>query len=374
MACAIIAAAGKGSRAGISKNKVLAKIDGKRVIEWAVDAFLAVEEISRVIVCASREDFKEIEGIFRGREKVKVVLGGETRMQSVYNGLIEAEGCDIALIHDGARPFVSQKVIKDCIESVRRCGSGVASIPMTDTVCEVDGGFIAGFIDRKKLFHVQTPQGFLYKDILAAYKKAGSREEFIDDSSVYLKYFGRPRICEGSRENVKLTFLEDFCRIKSELRVGTGYDSHRFYEGRKFMLGGVEIGFDKGLLGHSDGDALLHAIIDSMFSAAGLSDIGTHFPDTCSEYEGISSMKLLAACHKEVEKAGFKVANVSAAVLCQRPKLAPYIPRMRENIANALGIDPLRVGISAKTNEGMEFVGEGEGIAVLASCLLQRLF
>lgn len=374
MVCAIIAAAGKGSRSNLSKNKVLARINGRRVIELAVEAFLKVEEIGRVIVCASQEDYEEMKAIFEGREKVKVALGGKTRTQTVYNGLIEAEGCDTVLIHDGARPFVSEKVIKDCIESVRKYGSGVAAIPMTDTVCEADGGVIRGFLDRQKLFRIQTPQGFRYKDILKAYSKTGGGEEFTDDSSVYLKYFGNPRICEGDNRNAKLTFWEDFCKADGDFRVGTGYDSHRFCEGRKFILGGVEIDFEKGLLGHSDGDALLHAVIDSMFSAAGLSDIGSHFPDTSPDFKGADSMKLLAACRKEVEEAGFTVANVSAAVLCQRPKLAPYIPKMRENIAGALSIDPSRVGISAKTNEGMGFVGESEGIAVLASCLLQKIF
>ena len=373
MVCAIIAAAGKGSRAGLQKNKILFSIDGKKVIERTVSAFLGVEEISRVIICASGEDIGEIKEIFRDEEKVEVVLGGENRTQSVYKGLSSAKGCDIVLIHDGARPFVSPEIIKECIESVRQHGSGIAALPVTDTLCVAEDGYISGYRERTGHYYIQTPQGFLYDEIMAAYRKIKEGEEFTDDSSVYLKYHGRPRIAKGGRENIKITFAEDFAATGNrDMRTGTGYDSHRFCEGRKFILGGVEIDYEKGLLGHSDGDALLHAIIDSLFSAAGLSDIGSHFPDTSPEYKGADSLKLLQMCRDEVYSAGYRAVNVSAVIMCQWPKLAPYIPKMRENIAKALGTDTACVGISAKTNEGMGFVGQGEGITVIANCLLEK--
>jgi 2-C-methyl-D-erythritol 2,4-cyclodiphosphate synthase len=156
------------------------------------------------------------------------------------------------------------------------------------------------------------------------------------------------------------------------IRVGLGYDVHKLVEGRKLILGGVDIPYEKGLLGHSDADVLLHAITDALFGAAALGDIGSHFPDTDPRYKGADSLKLLEACGTELREYGWKIGNIDAVIVAQRPKLLPYVPQMRENIARVLGIDISQVSVKGKTEEGLGFTGSGEGMAVHAVCLLEK--
>ena len=156
------------------------------------------------------------------------------------------------------------------------------------------------------------------------------------------------------------------------IRVGLGYDVHKLVEDRKLILGGVDIPYEKGLLGHSDADVLLHAITDALFGAAALGDIGSHFPDTDPRYKGADSLKLLEACGAELREYGWKIGNIDAVIVAQRPKLLPYVPQMRENIARVLGIDISQVSVKGKTEEGLGFTGSGEGMAVHAVCLLEK--
>ena len=156
------------------------------------------------------------------------------------------------------------------------------------------------------------------------------------------------------------------------IRVGLGYDVHKLVEGRKLILGGVDIPYEKGLLGHSDADVLLHAVTDALFGGAALGDIGSHFPDTDPRYKGADSLKLLEACGRELREKGWKIGNIDAVIVAQRPKLLPYVPQMRENIARVLGIDVSQVSVKGKTEEGLGFTGSGEGMAVHAVCLLEK--
>ncbi len=156
------------------------------------------------------------------------------------------------------------------------------------------------------------------------------------------------------------------------IRVGYGYDVHRLVEGRKLILGGVDIPFEKGLLGHSDADVLLHAITDALFGAAALGDIGSHFPDTDPRYKGADSLKLLEACGRELWEQGWRISNIDSTIVAQRPKLLPYVPQMRENIARALGLEVSQVSVKGKTEEGLGFTGTGEGMAVHAVCLIEK--
>jgi len=156
------------------------------------------------------------------------------------------------------------------------------------------------------------------------------------------------------------------------IRVGLGYDVHKLVEGRKLILGGVDIPYEKGLLGHSDADVLLHAITDALFGGAALGDIGSHFPDTDPRYKGADSLKLLEACGRELREKGWKIGNIDAVIVAQRPKLLHYVPQMRENIARALDIDVGQVSVKGKTEEGLGFTGSGEGMAVHAVCLIEK--
>jgi 2-C-methyl-D-erythritol 4-phosphate cytidylyltransferase/2-C-methyl-D-erythritol 2,4-cyclodiphosphate synthase len=369
---AILAAAGKSVRCR-GKNKLFENIAGETVLRRAARNFLLCPEISEIIIAAAGGYIDKIKELFAGEEKpVKVICGGAARADSVFSALIAAEGADIVLIHDGARPFVTAEMIDECIECVKQYGSAVPALPVSDTVKRAQDGYLTQSVDRDGLYAVQTPQGFYYKDILKAYKSIESGETFTDDSSVYAKFIAPPKLYKGNARNLKITYAEDLMNnCENSYRCGTGYDSHRFESGRKFILGGVEIPFDKGLSGHSDADALCHAVCDALLSAAGLSDIGSYFPDTDLKYRGANSIDLLKECRRAAEEKGCSVCNVSAVINCQQPRLSPYIGKMKENLASALNINADDIGISAKTNEGMGFTGRGEGVFVIANCLLK---
>ena len=370
--CAIVCAAGKGERAGFSKNKLLVPVGGRTVLERTVSAF-DFPGIEEILVTASEEDREEISRLFAGFPKVRVVSGGATRTQSVFRALGENR-CDIVLVHDGARPFVSRRCIENCIRSVKTFGSGICAVPSVDTVALADeNGAIASVPPRNRAYSVQTPQGFFAEELLGAYRKAlAGGGEYTDDSSVYAAFVSPPRLCEGSRDNKKLTYPEDFS--DGFARTGIGIDTHAFGKPQDFiLLAGVKIPSDSGLVAHSDGDVLVHAVMDAMLSAAGLKDIGHYFPDTDERWSGADSMNLLAEVRRKILAEGFAVKNLSVAVLAEKPRLAKYIDAMRLSLADALGLDPAAVGISAGTNEGLGYVGEGKGITVYADVLLKSL-
>ncbi len=368
--CAIICAAGRGSRAGFAKNKLLVPFQGATPLEKSVEAF-CFPSIDEVIITASAEDYEEISLLCKKYANAKVVLGGETRTRSVYNGLKET-AADIVLIHDGARPFVSREVIEGCLQSVKSAGSGVCAIECRDTVATVEKGKIIGVPDRASLRLIQTPQGFFRENLLYAYERAfeEGRVAFTDDSSLFSAYCGAPRICAGDVKNVKLTYAEDFAPA---YRCGFGVDTHAFGKKQDYiLLGGVKIPGDSGLIAHSDGDVLVHAVMDALLSAAGLKDIGHYFPDTEEKWKGASSMAMLQEVLSLIGEQGFVPVNLSVAVQAEKPRLAKYIDQIKNSLSGALQIDPTCVGVSAGTNEGLGYVGEGKGITVNAYALIKE--
>ena len=371
---AVIPAAGAGSRAGFDKNKILQKMGGASVLWRTVSAFAQNENIAGIAVCANKNERAEIGRELCGFAKVLYADGGSTRTESVKNALevLAALPCppDYVLIHDAARPFVSQKIIDDCVKTVRAHGSAVCALPCTDTLVHAQNGIIAGSYDRETAFTLQTPQGFGFAELLAAYRKITPADSFTDDSGVYAKYVAPPFLFMGEKRNIKLTFREDFAM--NETRTGIGVDTHAFGAERKYIvLGGVRIDAPTGLHAHSDGDVLCHAVMDALLSAAGLADIGHHFPDTDPQYKGADSLALLAKVRELIENEGFTVGNISAAIVAEAPKLAPHIQKMKQNIADVLQISERAVGISAGTNEGLGYLGRGEGITVVANALIR---
>lgn len=323
-------------------------------------------------MASSAEDFEEITALCGAFTRTSVVLGGDTRGQSVYNAL-QAIQTDIVLIHDGARPFVERKTIEDCIESVKAFGSGICAVPCTDTIAVVDGDYIKSVPDRKALFQIQTPQGFFRENITFAYTRAFETENtaFTDDSSVFAQYCGKPKLCAGARENIKITHAEDF--EKSTVRCGFGVDTHAFGKKQDYiLLAGVKIPSESGLIAHSDGDVLVHALMDALLSAAGLRDIGFHFPDSDVKWKNANSMEMLALVIGLLDKQGYAPQNVSIAIQAEKPRLAKYIEDMKNSLASALKLDPTAIGITAGTNEGLGYVGEGKGITVHAYALLKN--
>lgn len=369
--CAVICAGGKGFRAGFEKNKLLIPLNGERVLKKTLSAF-DFPAIDEIVVTASQDDLAEVTELCAAFPRTRVVLGGETRSHSVYNALKTARS-DIVLIHDGARPFVTQAAIEDCIQSVKAYGSGICAVPVTDTIAVGENGYIQSVPDRNALWQIQTPQGFYRENILFAYDRAFENDtlaSFTDDSSVFAVYCGKPRLCAGARENIKLTYAQDFDKTAS--RCGFGVDTHAFGKAQDYiLLAGARIPSDSGLIAHSDGDVLAHAVMDALLSAAGLRDIGFYFPDADPSYKGADSMKLLAKVLSLINERGFHVQNLSVAIQAEKPRLSKYIDEMKNNLASVLRVDPTAIGITAGTNEGLGYVGEGKGITVHAYALLK---
>ncbi|MDO4564415.1 MAG: 2-C-methyl-D-erythritol 2,4-cyclodiphosphate synthase [Clostridia bacterium] len=360
----ILLCAGASQRMGFCK--LTAPLFGRSAIERSAEALLkgGVDELVFVVSEATAE------AVDRLNLPKTVVFGGERRQDSVRNGLCAACG-DIALIHDAARCFVSPELVRQTIESAAQYGSGVAALPVTDTILRE--GKPAAAVPREGLWRMQTPQTFDYQGIKNAYT---IDMDATDDASLFAASGGRLHFVLGSEDNFKLTAPADWERayalLSRETLFGTGFDTHRLVPGRKLILGGVDIPFEKGLLGHSDADVLLHAIADALLGAAALGDIGRHFPDTDPQYRGADSRKLLRFCAGLVQKRDMYPLNIDATVICQSPKLAPYIDLMRSNIASDCHIPVNRVSVKATTTEGMNDEGRGECISAQAVASLGR--
>lgn len=379
----ILACAGKGNRAGFQKNKLLVSFGGTTCLERTLSAFLKSGLIDQYVVTASEQDFSTIENICKPIGAT-VVLGGATRTQSVLNALSVSKG-EIVLIHDGARPFVTQKMIEDCIETARNTGSAIPVVPTRNTMVTADGEYIQNYLGKDNIYSVQTPQGFITDQIKDAYARvcasAGTRvgvgeniNMYNDDGEVYKLHYGKVNVYLGDAKNVKLTYPEDFEVLHSstDYRFGTGFDCHKLVEGRALILGGVDIPHDKGLLGHSDADVLTHAIMDALLSSVAMRDIGYHFPDSDEKYKGANSIELLKRVLEILDNCGYVVDSVSASIMAEKPKLLKHIPAITQNLANVLGVSVNKVGITATTLEGLGFVGREEGICVHANATVKN--
>ena len=369
--CAVICSAGKGLRAGFDKNKLLVPFDGACALSKTLSAF-DFSEITQIVVTSSFEDLQEITELCKPFPQAKVVLGGETRSQSVYNALQETTA-DIVLIHDGARPFVTRTVIQNCIQSVKAFGSGICAVPSVDTTAVCKDGKIMQIPDRKTLYRIQTPQGFFTENIRTAYKLAfeNGETDFTDDSAVFKRYCALPTVCDGDEQNKKLTYKTDF---GNAFAVGFGVDTHAFGKEQDYItLAGVRIPSHSGLIAHSDGDVLVHAVMDAILSACGLKDIGHYFPDTDEKWKDANSMDMLLRVRALAQEQGYGVSNLSISVQAEKPRLAKYIDEMKNRLAGALNVDPVQIGLGAGTNEGLGYVGEGKGITVYAYVSLKRI-
>ena len=369
---AVVTAAGSGRRMGTPLPKQFLKIGGKTVLEKAVEPFEASEHVDEIIVVGSSEFLELCTGLCRQFSKFsRAVAGGKERQDSVRNALNLVED-GYVLIHDGARPYVDMETIMRVLEAAAGTGAAVAAVPVKDTVRQTRGGDNTDSITlpRDRLYSVQTPQGFDVALIREAYAAAEAEGFLGTDDGGLAERAGHPvTIVEGSYRNIKITTQED---LPMETRIGTGFDVHRLTEGRKLILCGTEIPFEKGLLGHSDADVAVHALMDAMLGAAAMGDIGRHFPDTDDAYKGISSMILLQKVRELIEQEDFRLGNADITIMAQRPKLSPYIEKMRTNIAAVLGMDAGSINVKATTTEKLGFVGRQEGIAAEAVCTINR--
>lgn len=380
----ILAAAGCGNRMKAGTNKLLLQFHGHPLIYYTLSNIFKSKTLSELIIVAKPEEYAVLEEIVSSvphEIPVRFAPGGQERIDSVENGLREVDAqSQKVLIHDGARPLVDGGTIDAAFSAITDRTPAVAvCISSVDTIKSVKKGHILSTLDRAMIYRAQTPQGgftALYREALNSLK---SHEGITDDSSVFEKYGIPVRIIPGKEEFFKVTRPEDGEKLKQMLkgsalpfRIGQGYDIHQIAEDRPLILGGVRISEKNGLLGHSDADALVHAMMDAILGAAGLPDIGHFFPDTDPQFLGADSLKLLQRVGQEIEKAGYVVGNLDSTIIAERPKMAPHIPAMKENIAEALHIDVNRVNIKATTNEKLGSVGSGLGIAAMASVILFR--
>lgn len=370
----IIAAAGSGKRMGSGIPKQFLEIEGKSVLVKTALAFSQNQYVDGFFVVTGKDFVERTEELLKSMDKfMGIAVGGAERQDSVYNGLeMLPEDTDYVLVHDAARPFITQNLIDLVIEKSVEKGAAVAAVPVKDTIKTVDEqGVFTNTLPRNQLRCIQTPQGFQKELLIKAYKKAFAENYYGTDDAVLIERTGFPvHLVDGDYSNIKITTKED---MPMECRIGTGYDVHRLEKNRKLILGGVEIPFESGLSGHSDADVLVHAIMDALLGAAALGDIGRHFPDTDEKYEGISSMKLLEHVSWLLERNGYGIGNIDATIIAQAPRLAPFIDEMKINIAETLKISHNKVNVKATTTEKLGFTGRKEGIASEAVCILNKI-
>jgi len=375
---AIVAAGGSGLRAGLAKQWL--ELGGETVLRRSARLLAdcpLVDEL--VLVVPPGEEARAAQALAGLARPGRVVAGGPARADSVRNGLAALAGCGVVLVHDAARPFASPGLVERVAEAAARDGAALAALPVTDTVKRAGLGEpprVASTLDRRELWLAQTPQGFRRDLLLRAFEAAGAEASAATDECGLVERLGAPvTLVPGETGNFKITSPEDVARARAlteaPVASGVAYDCHRFEAGRKLILGGVEFEGD-GLLGHSDADVCAHAIGDAILGAAGLGDLGRHFPDTDPRWKGVSSLQLLREISAMAAAAGWRLGNADVTLAAKRPKIAPRAAEMRARLAEALGVGPSQVSVKATTGEGMGFVGRGEGIAATAVALLVR--
>ncbi len=358
----IIPSAGSGTRMKSEKNKLFLTLsDGESVLYHTISKFIGLD-IGSIIIPHRECDKAEIDSICNKFPDLNFItlIGGNTRSETVSLALQKVTA-DTVLIHDGARPFVTQDIIKSVYQKTLETGACIPVIRPCDTVKLVDGTTTTGSIDRDSLGLVQTPQGFDSNLIKKAYDNINPTKTYTDDASVY-EEIGTVYTVDGDKSNVKITTPED---IPHQVRVGVGFDAHRFDPTRPLILGGLHIPYDKGLLGHSDADVVLHALMDAILSSLNMRDIGYHFPCT-PEFKGAKSTDLLKKVLEFAKNRDATIEYVSIVIVAEKPKLSPHIVALSENIAKLLGITSSKVALTATTTEKLGFTGREEGIATEA--------
>ena len=389
-ATVVVVAAGRGERFG-DVAKVLAPANGQPLLLWSLRAAESAACVDAIVVVAGPHTVQPIADLLAAhawRVAVSVVDGGETRRQSVANGIAAVPGdSEIILVHDAARPLVTPELFERCTLAAWEYGAAIVAAPVTDTLKHVEHGTVHHTVVRDKLWGAQTPQGFRRSTIVSAIERTAHLPQPFTDEASLLEALGDPvAIVEGDAGNLKVTHREDLDAADALLklryperegamamqtakrypRTGIGYDVHRFADNRSLVLGGVAIPHERGLAGHSDADVLLHAIADALLGAASLGDIGRHFPPGDPRWKDADSRTLVRSAVEMVRQAGWSPVNIDATVIAEAPKVNPHAAAMRLEIREATGLPIEAISIKATTNEGLGFVGREEGIAAFA--------
>ena len=369
----IIVAAGSGTRAG--GDKQWRTLGGKPVVRWSVEAMLATGRAQQIVVVVPAEEAARAEAALQGLSGWRLAAGGATRADSVRSGLMALQGApeQLVLIHDAARPLLDRRLLDNLLEaSASSQAEGVAyALPVADSLRRADKAAIMGeAVDRAGLWRMQTPQAFRRGVIEAAYAAWPDAEPPTDETVVVQRAGGRIQLLAGEPRLMKLTYPEDFAMAEAllprQIRVGQGFDAHRWGPGSSVWLCGVEIAHDQTLIGHSDADAGLHALTDAILGAMGDGDIGDHFPPTDPQWKGASSDRFLVHAVQRLRARGGRLVNVDVTLICERPKVKPHRQAMRERLAALLALPLDAVSVKATTTEAMGFTGRGEGLAAQA--------
>ena len=378
---AVVVAAGRGERAGGGMPKQYRTIAGVPVIRLALLNLTRARVISAIQPVVHGDDLPMFRAACEGVATEQPVAGGATRQASVLAGLeaLAPHKPDVVLVHDAARPFVSPALIARAIVAGEK-GAGVPALTITDTVKIVDGDVVTSTLDRNVLRTIQTPQAFRFDMLLDAHRKAASagRSDFPDDASL-AEWAGTPvNVFPGDPENIKLTTSDDFLRAEAnamaalgDVRVGSGYDVHAFGDGDHIMLGGVRIPHTRGVVGHSDADVALHALVDAILGALADGDIGVHFPPSDPQWRGASSDRFLAFAVERVRARGGMIGHLDVTFVCEAPRVGPHREAIRARIAEIAGVSLDRVAIKATTSEKMGFTGRGEGLTASATATIR---
>ena len=379
-AAAVIVAAGRGERLGATIPKAFVAVAGVPMLLHAARRVALSPEVGRIVVVVGASDVDRARMLLMQhgvRNVTAVVPGGAHRQDSVFAGLSHLGEAPVAVVHDGARPLVPPDVVTAVIQAAAETGAASAGLPVRETVKLVDGADARQTLDRDRLWVAHTPQAFRTALLREAHHRAKAEGFYGTDDAVLVERLGYAvRMVEDSPRNLKVTvpadldLAEAYAGQRQIVRTGIGYDAHRLALGRLLRVGGVEIPWPRGLAGHSDADVLAHAIMDALLGGAGLGDLGRHFPPGDPAFRGADSIELLRRVAAMAAGAGWRVVHVDSTVLAEAPRLAPYIPQMRERLAAALGVDSSAVNVKATTTEGMGAIGRGEGIAAHAVATL----
>lgn len=372
----IVVAAGSGTRLGDSEPKAFVGLRGKPILEHALIGVFDSIEPAQVIVVAPRAKLTTASGIARrvagvASDTVTVVEGGETRQASVAAGLaVLGDDVEIVLVHDAARALAPGTLFDRVIAAVVD-GGVIPALPVSDTIKRVDASAVEGTVDRSDLVHVQTPQGFPRRALVDAY--AAASREFTDDAALFQEAGGTVTVVEGEARAFKITTPWDLRRAEnvlgaaSSLRTGIGVDVHAYDDSAPLWLGGLYWPDEPGLNGHSDGDAVIHAICDALLSAAGLGDLGNRFGTSDPRFAGANSEVFLRETLALVEGSGYRVGNVAVQVIAVRPRIAPRRGEVESRLTALVGAP---VSVAATTSDGLGFTGRGEGVAAIATALI----
>ncbi len=386
----VIVAAGTGSRLGAARHKALVRLGGRPLLEHALLRLLKLPWLDPVVLVVHAEDRAEVEALAAHWPRpVSLVAGGARRQDSVQAGL-RALGDDappIVLVHDAARPFVPVDALAALADAAAAHGAALLTQPLADTIKQVRGARVETTLPREALHAAQTPQAFRRRELLERLQRAQAEGRTVTDEAALYEADGAPIACvPGSARNFKITTPADLAlaqatlqagsgtgdRPMGRLAVGLGFDVHRTGAQRPLVLGGLTLPDERGLVAHSDGDVLLHAILDALLSAAGLPDLGSLYPDSDPRHAGASSLAMARDVAGRLAAAGVRVLNVDAIVLAEAPKIAPLRARLGASIADALGLEPGQVAVKGKTFERLGPVGEGAAIEVRAVALVER--